>query len=496
MYKLLSRKILILLLFFVFIEALSCLGFVFPLANKVVFLLIIALSLVLSCYRLEYGLLMVLAELFIGSKGYLFFWQFHGGQFSLRLGLWLAVMLVFIIKFTFQIIQKKQAAIYWHRIRKFIFWKPFIILAVFVSLGVFTALVYHHALVDIFLDFNAWLYFLLILPLLAVYHRDGLEKNDNLKAAAMAAVIWLSLKTLILLFIFTHNLSFEGEVYTWLRKTLVGEMTPTNSGWPRIFIQSQIFPIIAYFFLFWYQQIKLKALSLLNKKHWLSIILAGLFFSSLLISFSRSFWLAAFITTLLTLIFVWRLQSFRLMMKAVLWMFISGVIGVGLTYLVAVLPISQPDGFRANIIDRVSNRGEAAVVSRWSLLYPLMDSIKESPIIGQGFGSTITYVSSDPRVLANNIDGQYTTYAFEWGYLDMWLKIGILGLLAYVFLLYGLFRASLGPGLRRNSYILLSFAAGLVFLTITHFFTPYLNHPLGIGFLLLASCLISQDRVY
>ena len=56
--------------------------------------------------------------------------------------------------------------------------------------------------------------------------------------------------------------------------------------------------------------------------------------------------------------------------------------------------------------------------------------------MGRGFGATVTYQTRDPRILADNGSGEYTTYAFEWGWLDIWLKLGIFGLAAY-FLLIG-----------------------------------------------------------
>ncbi len=496
MFTSFRKRIIIILAIFLAIEILSLVGFGFTLTNKVFFVILILSSLALTIYRLEYGLLMVLAELFIGSKGYLFYWQFSDWQFSLRLGLWLAVMLIFIIKFIYQLIKYKDKSVYWQRIKKFIFWKPFIYLFFFTIIGLVTAWISKNEISNIFFDVNGWLYFLLILPIIAIYNRKDRTARENLKTIFWVAAIWLSLKTLILLFIFTHSLNFEPEIYLWLRKTLVGEMTPTTTGWPRIFIQSQIFPIIAYFCLFWYSQVKFKTEPFLARRRWPLLIIAGLFFSSLLISFSRSFWLGAFLTAIISLIIVWRLQSFKRMMSSVVWLVVTVVLGFAITYLVAVLPISQPEGFKANILDRVSNKGEAAVISRWSLLPPLMNEIKKSPVIGRGFGSTVTYISSDPRVLENNPDGKYTTYAFEWGYLDMWLKVGLLGLLAYLFVLYRIFYTSISQGIKKNSYLLLGLGAGIIFLVITHFFSPYLNHPLGIGFILLASCLISQDRVY
>jgi O-antigen ligase len=125
-----------------------------------------------------------------------------------------------------------------------------------------------------------------------------------------------------------------------------------------------------------------------------------------------------------------------------------------------------------------------------------MRAIEQEPFFGQGFGSTVTYFSSDPRVLLTNAGGTYTTYAFEWGYLSLWLKIGLLGTLVYLLFLWQLVRDSLKIASQNKNYIFFALPAGIIFLAVTNAFTPYLNHPLGIGFLVLSSCLIWPNRVY
>jgi O-antigen ligase len=107
--------------------------------------------------------------------------------------------------------------------------------------------------------------------------------------------------------------------------------------------------------------------------------------------------------------------------------------------------------------------------------------VGRAPIEGSGFGATITYQSRDPRIVQAT-GGEYTTYAFEWGWLDLWYKLGLLGLvlvLAILFRLgYGFWR------LRPQDWQTWAIIIGLVSLATVHFFTPYLNHPLGFGILI------------
>ena len=343
-----------------------------------------------------------------------------------------------------------------------------------------------------YFDFNAFIYLLLIFPAIVIYTGDkkGNEPDkkqedifSNLKVIFLGGAIYLSLETLILLFIFTHNLNFAPEIYAWLRKTLVGEMTPTLSGWPRIFIQSQIYPIIAYLFISFKEGFKK-----------LDIFLAALFLSSALISFSRSFWLALAVTIIFSLALIWHYQGFKKSSKLFLKIAITGILSFLIIYIVAIFPYPKTGAFNADFLNRISNGGESAISSRWSLMPELFKEIRREPILGQGYGATVTYKSSDPRILQDNPSGIYTTYAFEWGYLDLWLKIGLLGLFSYFILLFILVKKSLKK--KNINYLNLGLGMGLIFLTLTHIFTPYLNHPLGFGFLIIASCLIPITRVY
>jgi O-antigen ligase len=95
-------------------------------------------------------------------------------------------------------------------------------------------------------------------------------------------------------------------------------------------------------------------------------------------------------------------------------------------------------------------------------------------------------------VLLISPDGTYTTYAFEWGWLDTWLKIGLLGLLAYIILILRVslqaFRSLKSPAeaYEKHKYQNTGIIIGLLSICVVSVFSPYMNHPLGIGYLILA----------
>ncbi len=491
---------------------LSFFGFLFPGAEKLMFSILLLIALAAAFYRLEYGLLILSAELFVGSFGYLFSWPLGAFTLSWRMVLWASVLLAFSLKFLGQLFKDGGKNVYWQRLKHFSLAKYFALLALFVLIALINGLARGHSLNLVFSDFNAWLFFLLLFPVVAVYGsaggattrsggEDGEEQEQKnrfqrLALVFLAAALWLGLETLGLLFIFSHNLPAGPEIYAWLRKTLLGEMTLSAYGWPRVFMQSQIFPLIGLILIFWRQRAYGFFRTFLSGRSLVFFILAALFWSTALISLSRSFWAGLTVAFIFSLIFIWRRFSCPLSAKGLAWLLLSAVVGFLLLYLAATFPYPRPGAFRPEFLERLSNTEEAAATSRWSLLPALSAEIAKTPLFGQGFGATVTYFSRDPRVLAQNPTGLYTTYAFEWGYLGLWLKLGLLGLFTYFWLLFKVVIAGFKKKPSPSPYLSPGLASGIIFLAAINVFSPYLNHPLGIIFLLISSCLILADRVY
>lgn len=433
--------------------------------------IIVALTLFLTYRNLENGLLILFAELIIGSKGHLF----EIGSVSIRMIIFAIIMLAYLIKLFNR--EERQRLVL--QIKEFKATKYLIALASFILLALILAFYHNNGLGNIFADFNAWLFFLLVFPILSVYYQAKTEVYERLKTVAVASFVWLGIETFIILYIFTHNLGIISDLYLWLRRTGVAEITPTLGSWPRIFIQSQV-----------YAAIVLVMVPFLKRQSWPLIILA---WGICLLSMSRSFWLA--MVAVLALGFLLQLIFFG---WSKIWSKIFLVIGgflasVALILLVVYFPIPKPGTFSTDsFMKRVSlDSGEAAVASRWSLLPVMWQEIIKNPVLGFGYGKTITYKSSDPRVLQNNPDGNYTTYAFEWGYLALWLKLGLLGLLSYLILITMTVLSGLKKW-RKGDVFAGILSLGVLVLVVVNFFTPYLDHPLGIGYLLLSTTLIIQ----
>ncbi len=121
----------------------------------------------------------------------------------------------------------------------------------------------------------------------------------------------------------------------------------------------------------------------------------------------------------------------------------------------------------------------------------MWQEFKAQPILGYGFAKELTFLSQDPR--SKNLDnptGQRTTFSFEWGWLDFMLKGGLLLPLFFVYSLFYIIRATYA--IIKIKPQLGAYVGFFMALALVHFFTPYLNHPLGLG--VLAWALINSEN--
>ena len=542
-----------LFLFFALAELASYAGYFFPAINTAGFFVIVAAALLLSLRRLEYGLYFVIADLILGGKsGALFSFQYDGFFLSLRMMLFIVVMGVWAGKMLeSRLHNAPQPPLNLRggdsdrtpslRLREgggeLLKWWG--ILSIAIAFGVILGVARGNNFGDLFLDANGYLYAAMILPFWWVFRGANSECVSNLRISNsqirrfgfhsqfapfgmvfFAATTLLALKTLFAVYWFTHaGNNFIGAnlvpFYRWVRDSGVGEITWLPGNFARVFFQSHIYNLVAFFVLLssvilrqqpkdlvrmGAPRIRARFFALLRMTDWKMAALLILNTSVILVSLSRSFWVGTIAGLGVLVISLWssvRRDAFdrRVLSPATPYCesaralarysvtLIAAVLGALLLLLVvARFPFPRPSP--ADLGDAVQSRLEAgdAGQSRWNLLPPLTRAALEHPILGSGFGTRVTYISNDPRIREENTPGGYTTTAFERGWVDQWLKMGILGLIAYT----GLFIA-LGHAIYRTVAFPLSCAliARLVALAAIHVFTPYLNHPLGFGILIL-----------
>jgi O-antigen ligase len=438
-----------------------------PLANTLGFVIIAGLALVLAIIDLRLAILLLFLELLVGSKGYLFSLPVVNFDLSIRIALWSIIMSVWAIKFLGDFKKNWQDLknVLWSRSGKY-----FLALLLACAVSVVIGLV-NNKVDNLFFDANNWIFLLLALPLWTSFKTKA--DLDLLLKTFVIGVTWLASETLILAYIFSHDLGvLPLQVYAWLRRTGLAEITWTPNGFWRIFLQSQLYLVPAFVGL----QMLAGQEKLRSKKALIVIAQATLVLAALFFSLSRSLWLglaAALLMMASLALPKWSQIGRQLTIFVITALTTSGLVMLVLTGL---------GGGRA-LFDRANIMTEAAAYSRWNLLPVITQKIMTSPVFGRGFGATVTYQSADPRVLEKDPSGAYETYAFEWGWLDLWLKLGLWGMMIYLAWLVCMIRDLLKLKKMEATWL----AVSLIALMAVHFFTPYLNHPLGLIIVIISA---------
>jgi hypothetical protein len=464
---------------------------------SLVLLTIFALALGWLTYtNLTLALMVVLLEIMIGGHGHLFSASFFGVPLSLRMVLFLVFMSVWVMSWV-----RGVSSPIWSTLRTK---TPFLTLFLPILLGGFFGFLQngHGAWFD---DVNSYATLLYIFPMASIAWTN--EKKSLLLHTLAIGAIWVAFTTLALLFLFTHlQPSGIWVLYAFVRDARLFEVTLLSGpswlvaffgGAPwyfRVFSQGQFFVCI--FFILWCIA-RVRGVVSLRKGFFVDVSCLAIIIASL----SRSFWLGLVAAGTVLLGFVlWGILQKEWGSKAVLkilgyYLMVVPCVAI-LLWAVIVFPLPQkPDLLHSSFYKgQNDNTRDLAVSSRWNLLGPLSQSIAEHPVSGSGFGKQITYISDDPRLRAINPSGEYTTYRFEWGFHDIWLKMGLPGILAMIAVLIWFFQRAFFAMLNRHaaSWLAIGVSSAVVFLFVTHIFSPFINHPMGLAFLLFGAFLIDD----
>jgi len=425
----------------------------------------------LAFKKLDLALLLVFIELFSNPHGALLLTEVGGFPLSMRMALFIGVMTGWGIGW---VNQRYQPNLKDGRAHMFLF------IGLAAVLG-FVIGVLSRDPVAVFKDGNAYLYLFYLLPILSVpwTHR---HRHDLLQILA-AGVIWAALVSFTILYIFTHFwVALLTPVYELIRDLRVAEVTDVGAGVYRVFMQSQMFTAIFGWFVL--------SLSIMGEKRRWLVVCGAVVIAVVLLALSRSFWVGLMPALVFLLFMLYKTASprFSQISRFVGWSALTTIIGVGLLFVVALFPIPDPSLAGGSLVnslkDRTTETSDAGISSRWKLLTPMLNTIFESPLVGHGFGKTVTFQTDDPRIRAISPDGTWSTTSMEWGWFELWIKMGVLGPLAFIYAGYELIKRLWAYRWTEQAWIGLALVTGLIFIYGTHFFSPYLNHPIGLGYLL------------
>jgi len=449
--------------YFVF-QFLSLLGRSWPGLQEIIFILIIIATIIFSWRKVEYGFLFLLFEFLAGHEGHCF--SFNG--ISLRLSLFLVIMLVWFLK---KMTLRKS---FFKKLRSLIPLEKsplsFALLAfLFVIIFSLCRGWFINSKFLALKDFLNYSYFFLIFPLSEIIGKRFFQKRSQ--QIIQAGIIGISFLTIIVLFLFaTGIVSVHDQFYWWWRQTVFGKATSAGNNFFRIVSSAHLLILPLFLIL-----LSLVAHRFTRKKS--VIFLAVLASLAFLINFSRAYFLGLFFG----LIFLAQGLKFKkwIAFFLIVVIFLIAEFGV-LNFL-----INQNSNMlylRQRMKSITSPEDELSASTRLNILPRLLEKIKEKPIFGYGLGSTISYLN--PLSQKQDI-----TFHIDWGYLEIWLELGLLGLILYLFILAIIFYQGRqlfkkAQGNIRRQRLLVGLGAGLLSLVIATITGPYLFHVLGIFYLI------------
>jgi len=462
---------------------LSFISWQLPLTRDWLTGVVVLLFILFSIKDLRYGMYLIILELLVGVQGYILAFEFSNFSLSLRI----CFFIIWLSMFTSRMLTTKSSDfLAYFRAKWWIFSIPFFIIFFGLSRAMSNELDFYL----IFFDVNGYLFWFYALPFLYL----GLNKTKLLTLITVG-VTWIIGESLVLFYTFGHHFNnFNLLLYHWLRDWRMIEITEITLALYRIFMQNQIFLLLVLGLIFTLIIQKQKV----NYYYLFYFVILSL---GLIISFSRSMWLGIAAMVIL-LVYVGLNKKIKNILhfswkNFIIYGLFGLILSSGLWLSIAHLPLPAIDWDSLDI-HRFSL--DASANARLRMLEPLQYSLRQEVLLGYGFGKTLTYFTTDPRIVNSTAgnSGQYTTFAFEWGYLDIALKIGIIGLLVYISFLFKFVKDLFKQFLVTADPFIFGLVIAMIALLITNITTPYLNHPQGIGFIiviLLISNIYSRDQI-
>lgn len=314
--------------------------------------------------------------------------------------------------------------------------------------------------------------------LLIPTHHYLQQKKYQLYLARLIAVFIVG-STLFALFTFilfsSGQAHIQGEFYKWFRDVAGGKITDLHTGFFRVVLPEHL--LIPPLTLLLASLVMAKEK---NKKLFAFLLACCLFILAL--NLSRAYCLGLFVG----------LFALLYKQKFTRWLFTSFLIGLASVTLFCGVYLAASRGaslglevFGLRLQSFVSPQLEESTYTRTALLQPIWQKIQTRPTLGSGLGSTVTFINP---VTHQSI----TTSQFDWGYLELWTELGLIGTLIYLSFIFYILLLVLQYIKKQTLHTHLSVGlfAGIISLLIINLTAPALFHIFGIFFLTCTLALI------
>ncbi|MFA6427387.1 MAG: O-antigen ligase family protein [Candidatus Magasanikbacteria bacterium] len=411
-----------------------------------------------------WGLIMM--ELFLGGSGHML--EFFG--LSLRTVMILVFLFLWII-YSLTTRESELKVFFTHNL-----YLVLVPMALFIVFSFFVGMAHGHAVRNIIQDAIPFVFFLLFLPAYYLFNND---KTKELFIRLIGVfIISSALFSLYTFTLFSTGLSkLHGQYYTWFRDVAMGKITEVTPFFYRVVTPEHLLiPLIV---------LIICSLLMKNEKHhnmwrFLFIMCSVV----LMLNFSRAYLLGIAVGFLFLLykhtfkrwiiVSVWNATIMVLIFMSINILFSFGK-SLGLEIV----------GIRLGSF--VNPTMEVSTNTRIALLEPIFNIIEDHPFIGNGIGSSFSYLNpyTNTTLITRN---------YDWGYLEMWAELGILGAIWFIILIAVLIFELIKKIREVSDFhdLYVGLLAGIIAILIMNVTTPVLFHVLGIFYLAFVMAFISK----
>ena len=308
-----------------------------------------------------------------------------------------------------------------------------------------------HARSNVISDLIPYFFFLYLFPLFDLWLSD--KFRDFGKKAILATIFG---NALLILFTQTGLSSeifvLQDQYYHWYRDVALGKITDLNFNFYRLVLNEHLLliPLTLYFI----------ADIIKNKTNKINISALA----SLLLILSNNLTRIYIVALAVGVIILFSIKNWRR------WLLVSFLSAFSFLLIFTTIHTIASRGqsygleiFGLRLQSIASPQTEDSSLSRILALPKILEKIKNHPVSGEGLGDTLTIYSP---IFKTSI----TTTQFDWGYLEIWTEMGLIGLLLWLTLITNIIKNIF------KQKTLLAILIGFLIINIT---SPALFHVFG-----------------
>jgi hypothetical protein len=392
--------------------------------------------------------IIIILELVLGGSGRLITF---GSFLSLRYILFFIAFVYFILK----------CRINNFKIKKNLFYIDIIVFFFAFTFAIANGILSGYEIGDIIKSSKGYLYLLIYFPISLLI--DNKEKSKQifklfLNSSVVLAIVAL---TIFVFFYFDHT---KYHLFTPILNKLDYGYIALRGGLPAVFLKTS--PMIAIAFVL----LLVHYINLKTERNFKNIIKLSILLFGIVSTMSMGLWVATFVGVMLTIVLskgkykVVGLATVILLMSFAYY-FLSEYINVSIT-------------------NRL-NSNDSSFIIKFDQFFRLIENWSNRLIFGNGFGIEITFLTDL---------GSRTMINFELFWLQLLVNMGLVGFIIYI----KMFIKSIFYSIKtinaisfEESLHIKSLIVGLVVLAIISSVNPFLNNPIGIGYLVIVMNTIS-----